>query len=111
MSTASKKSKRLESDDTIITPKRRKAVTIQAKLDIINCFESDQRMTDIARQYGVNRSTIATIIKDKDKILDYAKAGVSVRIVLLRATKETQPTHDAIAHLLRIWIDENVQRK
>lgn len=42
-------------------------LTIKTKQGIIANVESGQKMSDVARQYGLNRSTVGTILAKKDK--------------------------------------------
>jgi transposase-like protein len=43
----------------------RTVLTIETKQEIITKVESGQKMSDIARQYGLNRSTVGTILAKK----------------------------------------------
>lgn len=45
----------------------RTALTIETKQEIIAKVESGQ-MSDVAKQYGLNRSTVGTILTKKDII-------------------------------------------
>jgi transposase-like protein len=46
----------------------RTVLTIETKQEIIAKVESGQQMSDSARQYGLNRSTVGTILAKKDII-------------------------------------------
>jgi transposase-like protein len=46
----------------------RTVLTIETKQEIIAKVQSGQEMSDIARQYGLNRSTVGTIVAKKDII-------------------------------------------
>ncbi|XP_069824074.1 tigger transposable element-derived protein 1-like [Dendropsophus ebraccatus] len=53
--------------------KKRKAITMEVKLDIIKRYDKGERATDIGRSLGLSRSTVATIIKNKDRILEHVR--------------------------------------
>jgi transposase-like protein len=46
----------------------RTVLTIETKQEIIAKVQSGQKVSDIARQYGLNRSTVVTILAKKDII-------------------------------------------
>ena len=46
----------------------RTVLTIKTKQEIIANVESGQKAADVARQYGLNRSTLCTILAKKDII-------------------------------------------
>jgi transposase-like protein len=49
-------------------------LAIETKQEIIAKVESGQKMSDIARQYGLNRSTVGTILAKKDSTKKTQKA-------------------------------------
>lgn len=50
-----------------IGPKtKRNTISIGMKLDIVNRFESGEKIADLGRRFSLNPSTISTIIKEKN---------------------------------------------
>ena len=57
------------------TPKRRKFLTLDQKIEIIECYEAGMKCATIAKMRGMSDSSVRTIIKEKDKIKDQAQAS------------------------------------
>lgn len=51
-----------------MSEKKRKAWTVEEKAHIIWRLEAGESNTDIAKECGVNQSTISTIWKDREKV-------------------------------------------
>ena len=66
----------------------RTVLTIKTKQEIIANVESGQKAADVARQYGLNRSTVCTILAKKD-IIKKTQAAKGVTKSLLQS-KEVQ---------------------
>nr|KAF6463386.1 tigger transposable element derived 1 [Molossus molossus] len=82
---------------------KRKVVrtTIELKKEIIAKYDRGVRVSDLAIEYGMAKSTISTILKHKEAIksADVAK-GVKV------LTKQRSQTIEEVEKLLLIWINE-----
>ena len=76
--------------------------TIELKKEIIAKFENGVRVSDLATQYGMAKSTISTFLKNKDaiKAADVAKGVTSV------VCKQRPQIIDKIEKLLVIFIKE-----
>ena len=48
--------------------RKKKMLSIETKVEIINKYESGMRLTAIAKEYDRNPSTIGTILKQKEAI-------------------------------------------
>ena len=57
------------------TPRRRKFLTLDQKIEIIECHEAGMKVATIARERGIPDSSIRTIIKTKDQIKDQAQSS------------------------------------
>lgn len=55
--------------------KKRRAITREMKLDIVKRIEKGETATSIGRFFRLSRSTVATIIMDKDHILEHLKTS------------------------------------
>ncbi|XP_066471611.1 uncharacterized protein [Tiliqua scincoides] len=76
-------------------------ITLEMKKEIIRKHDRGMRLTDLAREYGRNPSTIGTILKMREKILatDVAK-GVT------RIVKNRPAVLEEVEKLLLIWMEE-----
>nr|XP_034987575.1 tigger transposable element-derived protein 1-like [Zootoca vivipara] len=76
-------------------------ITLEIKKEIIQKHDGGMRVRDLAREYGRNPSTIATILKMREKILatDVAK-GVT------RIVKNRPAVLEEVEKLLLIWMEE-----
>ena len=50
------------------TPRRRKFLTLDQKIEIIECHEAGMRIAAIARERGMPESSVRTIVKRQDQI-------------------------------------------
>ncbi|KAH7950920.1 hypothetical protein HPB52_003128 [Rhipicephalus sanguineus] len=54
---------------SLLATKKRKQFSLSEKVDILRQLEEGKKQAVVAKELGVARSTIATILKDKDKIM------------------------------------------
>ena len=81
--------------------KKKRMMTIEIKREIIEKYEKGVRVSELARQYDRNTSTICTIIKQKDNIKDIKPAkGLTI------ISKRHSDLHDEMERLLMIWIKD-----
>ncbi|XP_066977870.1 tigger transposable element-derived protein 1-like [Macrobrachium rosenbergii] len=87
----------------IADKQKRKTVrtTIELKKEIISKYERGIRVTDLASQFNLPRSTISTFLKHKEAI---KSASVAKGVTSL--TKQRPPIIDEIEKLLLVWINE-----
>ncbi|KAJ7316717.1 hypothetical protein JRQ81_002879 [Phrynocephalus forsythii] len=80
---------------------KRRIISLELKKEIISWYENGAHLMDLSKQYDMPRTTIATIIKNKDiiKEADVAK-GVSI------LTKSRPQSVEEMEKLLLIWINE-----
>ncbi|XP_021097366.1 zinc finger and SCAN domain-containing protein 29 isoform X2 [Heterocephalus glaber] len=78
-----------------------KKITIELKKEIVEKHERGIRVTDLASEYKMAKSTISTILKNKDAIkgADVAK-GVTV------LTKQRTQALEEVEKLLLVWLNE-----
>ena len=50
------------------TPRRRKFLTLDQKIEIVQCHEAGMKTSAIARERGMNESSVRCIVKRKDQI-------------------------------------------
>jgi len=81
--------------------RKQKRITVEVKKEIIMKHENGVRVCDIANEYSMAKSTISTIIKNKEllKSVDVAK-GVT------KLQKQRPQILEKVENLLLIWINE-----
>ncbi|XP_069815138.1 tigger transposable element-derived protein 1-like [Dendropsophus ebraccatus] len=89
--------------------KKRKAITMEVKLDIIKRYDKGETGTDIGRSLGLSRSTVATIIKDKDRILEHVKGSAPMKATVI--TKQRSGLIIEMERLLVLWLEDQNQRR
>ena len=73
-------SKRKSSGDVAGTVKKGQAIMMETKVKVIERLERGKKMLDITHSYNMNHSTIGTILKNKDKIMEHVKSAVLVML-------------------------------
>lgn len=92
-----------------VPKKTRKAITVKMKLDIIQRYENGDSITNIAKSYGLNRSTIGTIIKGKHKIRKYVAKDLSLvkpSSIRTRLDRKKNPVAERMEELLVVWMTQ-----
>ncbi|XP_069823956.1 tigger transposable element-derived protein 1-like [Dendropsophus ebraccatus] len=89
--------------------KKRKAITMEVKLDIIKRYDKGETATDIGRSLGLSRSTVATIIKDKPRILEHVKGSALMKATVI--TKQRSGLIFEMERLLVLWLEDQNQRR
>lgn len=76
--------------------------TIELKKEIIAKIEQGKRVTDVAKEYGMARTTVSSILKNKEtiKAADVAKGVTSI------CRKQRPQILDEMEKLLLMWIEE-----
>ncbi|TEA39858.1 hypothetical protein DBR06_SOUSAS4610103, partial [Sousa chinensis] len=67
-------SKCKSSGDVAGTAKKCQVITVETKVKIIERVEQGEKIVDITHSCNMNRSTIGTILKNKDKIMERVKS-------------------------------------
>jgi transposase-like protein len=89
-------------NDSKVTRKMTR-ITIEVKKEIIAKHENGVRVSDLATQFGVAKSTISTILKNKETI-----KGASVEREVTVVIKQRSQTIEVVERLLLIWINEKM---
>ncbi|KAM3936867.1 tigger transposable element-derived protein 1-like [Leptodactylus fuscus] len=95
-----------ESSDTSGS-KKRKAITMEVKVDIIRRSDKGETPTEIGRSLGLSRSTVATIIKDKVRILEHVKGSAPMKATVI--TKQRSGLIIEMERLLVLWLEDQNQ--
>ncbi|GFY03112.1 tigger transposable element-derived protein 1-like protein [Trichonephila clavipes] len=86
----------------------RTVLTINTKREMIAKVESRQKMADVARQYGLNRSTVNTILAKKDII---KKTQAAEGVTKITSAKQRSAIPDKMERLLLVWINEREMKR
>ncbi|XP_017778846.1 PREDICTED: protein bric-a-brac 1-like isoform X2 [Nicrophorus vespilloides] len=89
-------------------PKKRRTITFQEKIRIIQRAEKGVPLATIGRSLGLSRSTINTIVKDKDRIMKHLKGGLNV--LKTSAIRKRSCIMEEMERLLLVWLSEEEQR-
>ncbi|KAI8747737.1 tigger transposable element-derived protein 1, partial [Biomphalaria glabrata] len=84
--------------------KRRKTITMEVKLDIVKRYDLGETATNIGRSLGLSRSTVSTIIKEKDRILEHVRGSAAMTSTVI--TKQRNRLILEMEKLLVLWLDE-----
>ncbi|XP_053413462.1 PRKR-interacting protein 1 isoform X2 [Nycticebus coucang] len=88
--------------------KKRKTITMEKKVEIIKRSERGETPSSIGRAFAYSRSTIATILKDKGRIMEHVKGHTPMNATII--TKQRSGLIIEMERLLIIWIQDQNQR-
>ena len=88
--------------------KKRKAITMEIKLDVINRSKNGETQTKISRLLCLSRTTVLTILKNQERILDHVKANALMKSTVI--TKKRSGLIVEMERLLVIWLEDQNQR-
>ncbi|XP_045101357.1 tigger transposable element-derived protein 1-like [Portunus trituberculatus] len=89
--------------------KKRQAITLEVKMDIIKRLEKGEKMSDVARKFNMNRSTVGTIIKNKEKIVEHGKSAVPMQSTII--SKKRGKVIEEMEKHLGIWFEDCIQKR
>ncbi|XP_066489716.1 tigger transposable element-derived protein 1-like [Tiliqua scincoides] len=90
-----------------VTKQSRKNITIDLKMQVLQCIEAGERQVDVGRRLGLGTSTIRTILKNGEKIKRSAKSTTPQS-----ATKTSRSRNILLEKMekrLSIWIEDQTQ--
>ncbi|XP_023230982.1 tigger transposable element-derived protein 1-like isoform X1 [Centruroides sculpturatus] len=90
-----------KANESVEVKRKKVKTTIEMKKEIIRKHESGVRVSDLALQFGLAKSSISTILKNKEVIKD---ANVAKGVTVI--TKQRSQTLEEVEKLLLIWINE-----
>ncbi|XP_044275311.1 tigger transposable element-derived protein 1-like [Varanus komodoensis] len=103
------RSKHKGSGDVAGSAKKRQAITMETKVKIIERVERGEKMIDVARSYNMNRSTISTILKNKDKIMEHVKSAVPMLSTII--SKKRGKVMEEMEKHLSVWMQDQHQHR
>ena len=66
-------------------------------------------MVDITRSYNMNCSTIGTVLKNKDKIVEHVKSAVPMMSTII--SKKRGKVREEMEKLLSVWLQDQHQHR
>ncbi|XP_066468627.1 tigger transposable element-derived protein 1-like isoform X3 [Tiliqua scincoides] len=100
--------KRTKSTANVVSKRPRRVIDLETKLKMIKDYEGGKPVMAIARQSGMSHSTIATILKNKNKVTEAVKGSASLKATRLTKVREG-PISD-MEKLLMAWIEDKTQK-
>ncbi|XP_065756244.1 tigger transposable element-derived protein 1-like [Phocoena phocoena] len=102
-------SKCKSSSDVADTAKVHQTIMVETKVKIIERVEQGKKTVDVACFYNMNHSTIGTILKNKDKIMEHVKSAVPMMltIILMKCIK----VMEEMEKLFRVWMQDQHQHR
>ena len=101
-------SKPKSSGDVAGATKKSQVIRMETKVKIIERVEQGEKMVDIAHSYNTNRSTISTILKNKDKIGHVKSAVPKMSTIIL---KKRGKVMEEMEKLLSVRMQDQHQRR
>ncbi|XP_061561390.1 zinc finger protein 391-like [Phycodurus eques] len=98
--------KQKASDDSG-TAKKRKAISMETKVAIIQKLESGEKVANVSRLYNRNRSTICTIYKNKDRIMALVEHSDPMKSTII--SEQRGKLIGEMEKLLSTWIEHQRQ--
>ena len=89
--------------------KKRKAISMKVKLDIIKRSKNGEIPTNIGRSHSLSRSTVATILEDKERIIEHVKGSAPMQATVI--TKQRSGLIIEMERLLVLWLEDQNQRR
>lgn len=89
--------------------KKRKVITLEEKLLIIQKYEEGQTLSGIARMFDMAVSTVNTIVKDKERIKDYVKDSATMKASVI--SKKRNNAFTEMETMLAIWIKNQTHKR
>ncbi|XP_067125448.1 tigger transposable element-derived protein 1 isoform X1 [Centruroides vittatus] len=86
--------------------KKRKAITLEEKLEILSLHEAGTKVMDLAYKFRLSHSTISTILKNRRKVLDEVKSASPMQATTIRKREGLIPE---VEKVLIAWINRRTR--
>lgn len=86
--------------------KVRKSLTLQMKIQILDCLAAGEKISQVGRKFGISHTTIITIRKKEASIRQAVMRGMGG----YRTSYVRDPLIEGMEKTLLIWIEDNQQR-
>ena len=98
-------SKRRSNGDVAGTAKKRQAIMMETKVKIIERVERGEKMVEVVCSHNMDRSTMGTILKNKDRIMEHVKSAVPMMSTIISKKRGKE-----MEKLLSVWMQDLCQR-
>ena len=88
---------------------KRKAISMETKVAIIKKLDGGEKMVNVARTFMMNRSTVGTIYKSKDRVMEHVKSAVPMQSTII--SKKRGKLIEETEKLLSLWMEHQWQRR
>ena len=97
------------SDKNKKTKLKRKFISLDVKIQILDCIMKGEKVSHIAKTLNLNEATIRTIKKNEKKIRSAVTVGSSISAKY--ASRPRVPIIENMEKALSIWIDDSCQKR
>ena len=101
-------SKHKSRGDVAGTAKKRQVMIMETKVKVTERVERGEKMVDVAHSYNMNHSTIGTILKNKDKIMEHVKSAVPIMLTIMLKHGKVM---EEMEKLLSMWMQDQHQHR
>jgi hypothetical protein len=96
-------------DDASSGKKRaHKTHMFETKMDILKCINNGEGHGKIARSLGLSHFIVSTVVKNRDKIMEYVKSAGSLQSVMVNPKRGVLTGE--MERLFKIWLDDQAQK-
>lgn len=88
---------------------KRKVISLETKIKILDRLRNRERVTDVAKFYSMNEATIRTIRKNEDSIRKSVAAGTCTSMSTISYVRDV--TMENMEKALVIWIEDQTQKR
>ncbi|XP_066958132.1 tigger transposable element-derived protein 1-like [Macrobrachium rosenbergii] len=90
--------------------KKRKRITMEVKYNVIKHSEKGESHTEIGHALGLSRTTVVTIVKDKQRILKHVQDAALMKVTVMNVKQRSQNIVE-MEKLLLIWLENQNQQR
>ncbi|KAK3878056.1 hypothetical protein Pcinc_017268 [Petrolisthes cinctipes] len=101
--------KRKMNEEANGSAKKRQPITLEMKMDIKKRLERGEKKANIARKFNKNRSTVGTIIKNKEKIVEQVKSSVPMQSTII--SKKRGKVIEEMEKHLAVLMEDCIQKR
>ena len=101
--------KRKVNGEAIGSAKKCQTITLEVKMDIIRRLDNGENIFDVARKFNMNRSTVGTIMNNKEKVVEHVKSAVPMQSTII--SKKRGKVIEEMEKHLGVWIEDCIQKR
>lgn len=88
---------------------KRKYISIDTKMKILDCFKNKERLIDISKKFGLSESTVRTIKGNEEKIRSSIASGSSTLAKI--TARPRSKIYEKMEESLMIWIEDMTKKR